>query len=202
MAPMTRVYGGDDDPKAFAIVDRVLDATRDRATDVVRTKAGRYSVGFLIYVPERDSVILVGQNRTAMISDSNPNGYVVEVPAGRCDRPESVKATIAREASEEVGAMVEEDQIVLLNDGVPLAMSPGILDELMYLAYIELDEGQLSPDRKFGLADEGEVIDRMLVPTQKACDTVCVDMKTKALLWYLRVRIMNEERFSMDKRSR
>lgn len=166
----------------FAIVDRVVDTARKRATEVVRTKAGKYSVGFLIYDPDSDSVILVEQQRTAMICDENVTGFVVEVPAGRCDRPETIKRTIAREAEEEVGATIHEDQIEILNDGVPLAMSPGILDELMYLAFIQLRPGQLSADRIFGVAEEGEVIVRKLVPAAEAMDMVCVDMKTKALL--------------------
>ena len=157
---MNRLFTGE-----FALVDSVTDTNRVRATEVVRTKAGRYSVGFLIYHPESDSVILIEQQRTAMISEDNPTGFIIEAPAGRCDRPESVKTTIAREAEEEVGAKIDEDQIEMLNNGIPLAMSPGILDELMYLAFIELRPGQLSPDKTFGVAEEGEVIIRKLIPS-------------------------------------
>ena len=70
----------------------------------------------------------------------------------------------------------------MLNSGIPLAMSPGILDELMYLAFIKLRPGQLSPDRIFGVAEEGEIIVRKLIPADEAYNMVCVDMKTKALL--------------------
>lgn len=180
---MERIFTGE-----FVLVDSVTDTNRQRATEVVRTKAGRFSVGFLIYDPESDSIILVGQQRTAMIRDDNPTGFIVEVPAGRCDRPESVKAAIAREAEEEVGAKIDEDQIEMINNGVPLAMSPGILDELMYLAFIRLRPGQLSPDRIFGVAEEGESITRLLVPADSAHDMICVDMKTKALLLDLKRR--------------
>jgi len=174
---MNRVFTG-----KFILVDSVTDTNRDRATEVVRTKTGRYSVGFLIYDPESDSVVLVEQQRTAMISDENPTGLIVEAPAGRCDRPESVKATIARKAEEEVGAKIDENQIEMLNSGVPVAMSPGILDKLMYLAFIRLRQGQLSPDKIFGIAEEGEVIVRKFIPSNKTRDMVCVDMKTKVLL--------------------
>lgn len=108
------------------MVDLVTDTNRKRAIEVVRTKTGRYSVGFLIYDSVSDGVILVEQQRTAMISNNNPTGFIIEAPAGRCDRPESVKATIAREAEEEVGAKINENQIEMLNSGVPVAMSPGI----------------------------------------------------------------------------
>jgi 8-oxo-dGTP pyrophosphatase MutT (NUDIX family) len=174
---MKRIFTG-----KFAIVDRVVDSVRKTASEIVRTAAGRYSVGFLVHDPESDSVILVKQRRAAMICDVNPEGEVVEVPAGRCDRPESVKRAIAREAEEEIGAVVEEDQIEMLNSGEPLAMSPGIIDEMMYLAYIRLRPGQLSPDRVFGVEEEGEFITRILVPADEAYAMVCVDMKTKALL--------------------
>lgn len=180
---MHRLFTGE-----FTLVDSVTDTNRKRATEVVRTKTGRYSVGFLIYDPASDSVILVEQQRTAMISRNNPTGLIIEAPAGRCDCPESVKATIAREAEEEVGAKIDEDQIEMLNSGVPLAMSPGILDELMYLAFIELHPGQLSPDQIFGVAEEGEVIIRKLIPADEAHDMICVDMKTKALLLDLKRR--------------
>lgn len=180
---MDRVFTGE-----FVLVDSITDTKRQRATEVVRTKAGQYSVSFLIYDPESDSIILIEQQRSAMISGDNPMGFIVEVPAGRCDRPESVKATIAREAEEEVGAKVGEDQIELLNNGVPVAMSPGILDELMYLAFIRLRPGQLSSDRIFGIAEEGEVIVRKLISADMAQDMVCVDLKTKALLLDLKRR--------------
>ena len=180
---MNRLFTGE-----FALVDSVTDTNRARATEVVRTKTGRYSVGFLIYHPESDSVILIEQKRTAMINTDNPSGFIMEVPAGRCDRPESVKATIAREAEEEVGAKINEDQIKLLNEGVPMAMSPGILDELMYLAFIELHLGQLSHDKTFGVAEEGEVIIRKLILADEACNMICADMKTKVLLLDLKIR--------------
>ena len=182
---MNRLFTG-----KFILVDSVIDTNRNRATEVVRTKTGRYSVGFLVYDPESDSVVLVEQQRAAMISSENPTGFIVEAPAGRCDRPESVKATIAREAEEEVGAKIDEDQIEMLNSGIPVAMSPGILDELMYLAFIRLRPGQLSPDQVFGVAKEGEVIVRKLIPSNETCDMVCVDMKTKALLFDLKRRLI------------
>lgn len=186
---MDRLFSG-----KFILVDSVADmcGDRKRATEVVRARTGRYSVSFLIYDPESDSVILVGQQRTAMISSDNPIGFIVEAPAGRCDRPESVKATIAREAEEEVGAKIDEDQIEMLNDGIPLAMSPGILDELMYLAFIKLRPGQLSPDRIFGVAEEGEIITRKLIPAKFAQHMTCVDMKTSRLLMELRYRIVTD----------
>jgi 8-oxo-dGTP pyrophosphatase MutT (NUDIX family) len=180
---MNRVYEG-----VFIIVEQIFDTARKRATEIVRAKSGRFSVGFLVYDPDSDCVILVEQQRTAMIDSSNPTGLIIEVPAGRCDRVESVKRTIAREAEEEIGAAVNEKQIEMLNNGVPLAMSPGIIDEMMYLAYIELRPGQLSPDRVFGVAEEGEIIVRKLIKAEEAHEMVCIDMKTKALLLELKRR--------------
>ena len=179
---MTRIFEG-----RFVIVDLFQDIKRSRASEVVRTKNGRYSVGFLIYHRGQDSIILVEQNRPAMICETCPEGLIEEVPAGRCDRPESPREVIAREASEEVGAEIYPDQIVLLNGGEPLAMSPGILEEMMYLGYVKIEPEQLAEDRLFGLPEEGEFITRKLIPVSVLYELQFQDMKTFALVqWFLR----------------
>jgi len=176
-----RVFKG-----GFTMVDR-LKSGRKRATEVVRTKPGRYSVAFLIYVPKKDCVILVEQDRSAMIMDDNPTGTIEEVPAGRIERLETPAVVIAREASEEVGAAITVGQVRMLNAGQPLAVSPGVLDEMMYLGYVKLRAGQLSPDRVFGLPSEGERIYRRLVRVEHLPFKDYEDLKTFALVqWFLR----------------
>ncbi len=167
----------------FLHVDHVEDPRSGRIREVVRANAGPFSVAFLIYIPEDASVILTQQVRPAMISADNSTGLLVEVPAGRCDKPgETIKGVIKREGSEEVGAEIGEDQIELLNGGEPLAMSPGVLDEKIYLARIILRRGQLAADREFGCPNEGEHINRIRVPVSDIAMLRCVDLKTKTLL--------------------
>lgn len=144
------------------------------------------SVGFLIYIKDSGEVILVKQKRSAMKSKQNPEGYIIEVPAGRFDNSLGVKELIALEASEEVGAKIDVDNVQLLNDGKALALSPGILTEKMYLGYVEIPSNILEEDRIFGV-DDGEEILRIKVKVKDLESMVFEDMKTFALIqWFLR----------------
>ena len=144
------------------------------------------SVGFLIYIKDTDEVILVKQKRSAMKSEQNPEGYITEVPAGRFDRSLGIAELIALEASEEVGAKIDISNVQLLNDGKPLALSPGILTEQMYLGYVEIPSDILEEDRIFGV-DDGEEIQRIKVKVKDLGSMAFEDMKTFALIqWFLR----------------
>lgn len=183
-----RVFEG-----AFVAVDQVL-SDRQRAAEVVRTKNGRYSVAFLLYDRASGQVILAEQNRAAMIWKANTTGRILEVPAGRVEPGESPEAVIAREASEEVGAKFDVSQVVMLNGGQPLAVSPGILDEMMYLGYVCLQAGQLVPNREFGLHEEGERIKRVSVHSSLLASLACEDLKTLALVqWFLHERAVTKK---------
>jgi 8-oxo-dGTP pyrophosphatase MutT (NUDIX family) len=143
------------------------------------------SVGFLIYLKDTDEVVLIRQKRSAMKSAENPDGYNMEAPAGRFDNGLGVKELIAQEAGEEVGAKIELDKVILLNQGKPLALSPGLITEKMYLGYVEITSDLLEEDRVFGV-DEGEEIQRIKVKVEDLKNMIQDDMKTFALIqWFL-----------------
>ena len=147
------------------------------------------AAAFLVYDPIRDAIVLVLQVREPMRSKKNRKGVTVEVPAGHV-KGKNTRAEIAREASEEIGATIPEEQVLLLNQGQMLAVSPGWTTERVALATIELKPGQIDRAReKFGLAKEGEYITRRFVPVSDLETMVLEDLKTYALVqWFLKER--------------
>ena len=118
------------------------------------------------------------------------NGSLTEVVAGRFDEKIGVKGLIVKEVKEEIGVTITEGQVSLLNEGKPLAMAPGILTERCYLAYAEVNSSMIEPNRIFGLHEEGERIERIIVPVKDLYRVVYEDMKTFALInYFLRERV-------------
>ena len=62
------------------------------------------SISILLYNPDEKYLLLVRQPRAPMISPDNPEGYLVELVAGRFDVELGAKALAVKEAAEEVGA--------------------------------------------------------------------------------------------------
>lgn len=146
------------------------------------------SVAFLIVDKFCKIALLISQDRPAMVNQYNPLGTITEVPAGRFDLRIGVKGLVVKEAKEEVGIDVREEQVILLNDGLPLALSPGILSEKTYLAYIETDLAKCMSDisQIFGNPDEGEQIKRIVVGFDELSKMHFDDLKTFALVqWFL-----------------
>ncbi|MBT7082138.1 MAG: NUDIX hydrolase [Chloroflexi bacterium] len=145
------------------------------------------SVSILLFNPDEKYVLLIRQARVPMISDSNPGGFIVETVAGRFDINVGVTALAIKEAQEEVGATIEESDVVLLNGGKPLALSPGVLTERAYLAMAKVDVpyGEAT-DRVFGVADEGESIQRVFMKFDEITDYLnsgqCEDLRVFTLL--------------------
>jgi hypothetical protein len=94
------------------------------------------SVAFLIRDKSTDRVLFTIQKRVPMGS------ALIEVPAGRFDVDLDIKELVVKEAKEEVGVTITEDDIILLNNGKPLAVAPGVLTERCYLAYVEVDSSR------------------------------------------------------------
>lgn len=156
----------------------------DHRHEVVRTTD---SVAFLVYVEDWGSIILLEQSREPMKSDDNPQGLIVEVPAGRFDVELSVRELIAKEAKEELGADVHPlMDVYIINSNTPVATSPGVLTERQHLAYVLIQSSQLeSEERIFGVPGE-EVIKRLRIPVKQLRDVVFQDLKTFALVqWFL-----------------
>jgi len=154
-----------------------------RQREVVRKKN---AAAFLIYEPIRNAIILVSQVREPMITAENPAGLITEAPAGHLES-NNIAAEIAREASEELGATIQENQLFLINKSALLAVSPGWTTEQMALGYVRLRPGQLEEgERQFGLAAEGENIKRKFISVSDLSSMVFEDLKTFALVqWFL-----------------
>lgn len=155
------------------------------------------AVAFLFADPVRKVVLLIEQSRDAMVRRGNPSGTIVEVPAGRRDLRIGIKGLVAKEAREEVGKRIKPQQVRLLNRGVPLASSPGVLTERVYLAYIETDLRSCMKDssKTYGLAAHGERIRRRVVTYDELGRLTFEDMKTFALVqWFLKEQLQKKER--------
>lgn len=146
------------------------------------------SVAFLVHNPDKAEVLLVTQDRVAMIREDNTSGTITEAAAGRFDMKIGVNGLILKELFEELGVTATEDQIEHLNNGTPVALSPGVLTERQYLACVTVREDQIDPiKRKYGNPDEGESIVRRFVPVSELATMVIYDMKLFALVqWFLR----------------
>lgn len=144
------------------------------------------SVSILIYDVKRRRIILVRQPRAAMVTDENPEGLITETIAGRVDKEASIKQIIIDEAMEEAGFDLREDQIDLLNDGKPMAVSAGATNELCYLAFAEVDTEQIENEEKNrGVETEGEAIQRVYVCLDDLERYACEDVRVFALIQYL-----------------
>jgi len=145
------------------------------------------AVAVLILIKNR-GILLIEQCRPALISNENPNGILIEAVAGRFDVTLSPIELIKKEVEEEVGGIIRDNQILFLNDGIPLAVSAGINTEKIYLAYAEIEESQIEQtERIFGHAEEGEKIKRLFISIDEFKKMKFNDMKTFALSqWFLR----------------
>lgn len=128
-----------------------------------------HAVSVLIHDITNDRVLLVRQFRPALVgSEISPDGIIVETVAGRFDVDLGPKALIIKEAEEEAGITIREDQIELLNDGKPMSISAGLLTSLAYLAIARVTADQIDPnERIFGAPEEGEQIERVWVPVNE-----------------------------------
>ncbi|MEK7570379.1 MAG: NUDIX domain-containing protein [Patescibacteria group bacterium] len=149
------------------------------------------SANVLIYLRDRQQILLVSQCREAMVRPGNANGRITESTAGRFDRDESVRQLLAHEAGEEVGVTIDPNSITLLNQCTALALSAGCLTERAWLGYVEITNDQLEQaERAFGLAEEGERITRVFLPVSELENYVCEDVRVFALLqWFLRNKV-------------
>jgi len=174
----TRIYDG------FVKVDKVQTAAGLREV-VLATN----SVAFLVYNTDKNEVLLVTQDRAPMMDAHNPRGTILEVGAGRFDNKIGVRGLVVKELKEELGVTATEDEILVLNDEIPLALSPGVLTERQYLAYVEVTSDRIDPTIKlYGEPKEGESIVRRFIPVIELSRIPIHDLKTWALLQWFRAR--------------
>jgi len=165
--------------------------TPDGKREVLRTND---SVSVLLYDEERNRVLLVRQPRAAMITPENPEGFITENVAGRFDVALSPTDLVIKEAWEEAGVRLNPDDVIIMNDGRPMAVSAGALTERSYLALAVIREGSYDPkERTFGAADEHERITRVWVPIADLERQGFEDVRVFALVQYL-LRLLETDR--------
>ncbi len=172
----TRMYEG------FVKVDKVETTAGPREV-VVATD----SVAFLVYNKDKNELLFATQDRAPMMRPDNPRGTILEVGAGRFDTKIGVRGLVVKELQEELGVTANEAEVQVLNDEIPLALSPGVLTERQYLAYVEVTNDRINPAKRlYGERKEGEAITRRFVSVEALSRIQIHDMKTWALLqWFL-----------------
>ena len=171
----TRVYDG------FIKVDKVETSAGLREV-VVATD----SVAFLVYNKDTNELLFASQDRAPMMRQDNPQGAILEVGAGRFDTKIGVRGLVVKELIEELGVTATETEVQVLNNEIPLALSPGVLTERQYLAYVEVTSDRIDPSKRlYGERKEGEAIVRRFLSLKELSQTQIHDMKTWALLqWF------------------
>ena len=150
------------------------------------------SVGFLVINTDTDEILLVKQSRMPMMRPDNPKGEIVESPAGRFDYKTTPCELIASEAGEEVGVTIAPKDVIMLNGGIPLALSPGIITERMYLGLVFVSNEQIElEDRVFGV-DSDEHITRIKLKVKDLEIYLFEDLKTFALYNAYRIYQMEQ----------
>lgn len=143
------------------------------------------SVALLVFDKTSRELVFVNQKRPAMVRPENPEAIINEVLAGRFDVKIGVRGLMVKEAKEELGLTVSAEEIELLNNGDPLALSPGILTERMYVGYVEASSARFADGDTFGV-DVGEVTRPVRIPVDHLDEVVWDDMKTWALVqWFI-----------------
>lgn len=140
---------------------RVERRTSDGHERVVTTD----SVAVLVYLKDTDELIFIEQPRFPLVKQyDNPHGYSIECVAGRIDCEIGLAELVIKEVREEIGVDITADEVYILNGSAPLTLSPGILTERMYLAYVKITSDRLGAERAiYGNQHEGERIRRLRV---------------------------------------
>ena len=139
----------------------------------------------LLYNKQRRTIILTRQFRLPALLNGDPDGMLLEAPAGLLDADDPVTA-IRREAEEETGYRIEHVEEVLAS-----IMSPGSVTERLHLfvgEYTAADRVSAGG----GHASEGEDIEVIEVTLDQALAMIergeIVDAKTIMLVYYARLK--------------
>lgn len=162
--------------------------------DTIVVRASDSVVG-LLYDATNDRVLLIRQARAAMIREDNPEGMITECVAGRFDVNLGPKALMVKEALEEASVVITEKDVTVLNQGKPMALSAGVLTERSYVVFAEVHPDQVtgSDDDTFGLASEGESIQRVWVSTSEFLTMVVDEIRVFALQQFLGTIVLLED---------
>lgn len=142
--------------KYFAIDEQVFrhrrfDGSMSGITDRSVLASGD-AVTVLPFDPRTGKILVIEQFRPAPLARRDPNPWLIEPIAGRCDKLETAEATARREAREEAG--LELGRVVELPG---YYSSPGISTEYMISFVAEADLSEAGRGTH-GLEEEGEDI--------------------------------------------
>jgi hypothetical protein len=168
------------------------DVGGDFPIEVIRTTD---SVSGVLVDIVRKRVLLVSQCRVPMITDDNPTGFMVESVAGRFDVDLGPKQLLIKEALEEAGVTITEDDVHIMNGGVPMSLSAGILTERCYGAVAVIKPEMVKPgDTGRGVKEEGEDIDRVWIPFHTFIhpETIHASWRTWAFAQHLRANQLQQ----------
>ena len=139
-------------------------------------------VAALLFKPETGDIVLVRQFRYSTYVHGS--GWILEVVAGVLRPGENPRAAMQREILEETGYTAEK-----LDPISSFYLSPGGSSERIHLFYAEVSNRTLGKSGG-GLEEEGEDIEVVEVPVEKAWDMFeagrIVDAKTIIALQWLR----------------
>ena len=129
-----------------------------------------------------------------MECDENPHGLIIESVAGRFDCNLKARELIVKEALEEAGVTLEEDKIIFLNNGKPMAVSAGMTGELSYLGYAEITPDMVEKgNRIFGCPEEGEQIERVWMNVEDFLAYPCGCTRLFAYQQWLKNKLQKEK---------
>ncbi|MBA4095662.1 MAG: GDP-mannose pyrophosphatase [Rhodospirillum sp.] len=141
----------------------------------------------LLYNKQRRTIILTRQFRLPALLNGDPDGMLLEAPAGLLDADDPVTA-IRREAEEETGYRIEHVEEVLAS-----IMSPGSVTERLHLfvgEYTAADRVSAGG----GHASEGEDIEVIEVTLDQALAMIerreIVDAKTIMLVYHAKLKAL------------
>ena len=167
------------------------------------------SVCLLIYDPVKRKVLLTKQFRASRLYNQlihnhakpdhehvNTDGMSIGMVAGRFDVNLTPEALAVKEALEEVGAVIAEDDVELVNDGQPMMVSSGLTTEMSYLAYIELKPGMVEEsDQVYGVEEEGEKVTQVWMSLDEFMSKPLEGIRLFAMREWLRNRLKEKGEF-------
>jgi len=149
------------------------------------------SLNLLVYVKDREQVLLLGQPRPGKLFLEGGDGESVANIAGRFDKGQNPVELAINEAKEEAGITIRPDQVEFLNNGSMMYLSPGLITERVILAYAEVAADQIDPnERTFGVEGEDEQTTRVWVTLDEFQTMVCDDVRLFTLReWFFRNKV-------------
>ncbi len=138
-------------------------------------------VTILLYHPQKKTVLLIRQFRIPTFLNGNPDGHLIETPAGKLE-DESPEGCIKREVLEETGYSIQDVEKIF-----EAYMSPGSVTELIHFYFAEYQD-EMKVNNGGGNGQEQENIQVLEIPLYEALGMMKTgeikDAKTIMLLQY------------------